>query len=249
MKKIVFISHITEEKELALVIKHFIEEAFIGIIEVFVSSDEKSVSLGEKWLNNITDALENCCIELVLCSPISINKPWINFEAGAGWIRKIPVIPLCHSGIEPSKLPLLLNLLQAAKLSELSSLKLLLPVLSKAISSTEPKYDFTELISKVNEFEKQYTFWKECNRIFNEINRFNNQIIPALKTGKTVTIPLTEVDIRVFENLIPFLKSNDILDFRRIGGVSMGPNGTFYNCHLIPLNKLDTTFADISFKI
>jgi len=45
-KKIVFISHIKEEKELALQVKHFIEDAFLGIIDVFVSSDENSIPLG-----------------------------------------------------------------------------------------------------------------------------------------------------------------------------------------------------------
>lgn len=47
-KKIVFISHITEEKELAVKTKELIEESFLGMIEVFVSSDEHSISLGQK---------------------------------------------------------------------------------------------------------------------------------------------------------------------------------------------------------
>lgn len=98
-KPIVFISHITEEKEMALELKSLIEESFLGMISVFVSSDENSISSGSKWLDNITSALGNCAIELILCSPNSVKRQWINFEAGAGWVREIPVIPLCHSGM------------------------------------------------------------------------------------------------------------------------------------------------------
>ncbi|MCK9183678.1 MAG: toll/interleukin-1 receptor domain-containing protein [Fibrobacteraceae bacterium] len=247
MKKIVFISHITEEKDLALFVKDFIGKAFLGLIEVFVSSDEHSITLGQKWLNNITDSLKNCSVEIVLCSPKSIIRPWINFEAGAGWIRDIPVIPLCHSGMEPSKLPLPLNLLQAAKANEISSMKLLLPVLAQAIGSNIPQYDFSDFIISVNDFEKKYTFWSECNKSFGEIDKFNKKIIPALKTGKDIQIQLTEVDIRFFESIIPFLKANNILDFDRIGGVIMTPSGTFYGCNITRMSGIDTVFKDANF--
>ena len=134
-KPIVFISHITEEKEMALELKQLIEESFLGMLSVFVSSDENSISSGSRWLDNITSALGSCAIELILCSPKSVKRPWINFEAGAGWVREIPVIPLCHSGMEPSSLPVPLNLLQAAKISEMPNLKLIFPVLASAIGA------------------------------------------------------------------------------------------------------------------
>lgn len=98
-KSSVFISHIGDEATIAREFKSLIEENFLGMIEVFVSSDGSSVKMGEKWLNDISDALERCAVEIVICSPISVRRPWINFEAGAGWVRGIPVIPLCHSGM------------------------------------------------------------------------------------------------------------------------------------------------------
>ena len=54
-KPIVFISHITEEAELALKLKELIESSFLEMIEVFVSSDETSISAGSRWLDNITE--------------------------------------------------------------------------------------------------------------------------------------------------------------------------------------------------
>jgi TIR domain len=157
-KPLVFISHITEEKEIAVAFKELIESSFLGMLDVFVSSDEDSIRMGQKWLDRISNGLKTCTVEIVLCSPKSILRPWINFEAGAGWVRDIPVIPLCHSGIEPAKLPMPLNLLQAAKANEVSSLKLIFPVLAEAIGAKTPNIDFSDFVAKVDEFEVRYTF-------------------------------------------------------------------------------------------
>ncbi len=49
-KKLVFISHITEEKEIAQALKSLVESTFLHMIEVFVSSDPTSIKLGRQWL-------------------------------------------------------------------------------------------------------------------------------------------------------------------------------------------------------
>ncbi len=153
-KSLVFISHITEEKEIALALKQLVETTFLGMIEVFVSSDPTSIKLGRKWLDEITHALKTCAVEIILASPESVKRPWINFEAGAGWIREIPVIPLCHSGMTPSNLPAPLGTLQAATATKENELKLVFPVLAEAIGCTLPQIDYSEFISVVNAFEE-----------------------------------------------------------------------------------------------
>lgn len=168
-KSIVFISHITEEKDLAIKLKELIENSFLGMIEVFVSSDETSISAGSRWLDNITDSLSNCAVELIICSPKSVTRPWINFEAGAGWVREIPVIPLCHSGMEPVKLPIPLNLLQAAKMSEIPSLKSILPILANAIGSKIPNIDLSNFVEDVKEFERKYILGDNLKKLFSII--------------------------------------------------------------------------------
>lgn len=87
-KPIVFISHIDDEKEIAGAFKTLIEKEFLGLIDVFVSSHARSIELGQRWLDEITKALKHCKIEFIICSPISIQRPWINFEAGAGGYAK-----------------------------------------------------------------------------------------------------------------------------------------------------------------
>ena len=93
----IFISHITEEAPITLVLKDFIEEHFLGQISVFVSSDVHELTPGERWLRKIEAALKECELLLVICSPSSLTRPWINFEAGCGWMKGTKMVPVCHS--------------------------------------------------------------------------------------------------------------------------------------------------------
>lgn len=247
-KPLVFISHITEEKEIAVAFKELIEGSFLGMLDVFVSSDEDSIHMGQKWLDRISNGLKTCTIEIVLCSPKSILRPWINFEAGAGWVSDIPVIPLCHSGIEPAKLPMPLNLLQAAKANEVSSLKLIFPVLAQAIGAKTPNIDFSDFVAKVNEFEARYTFWDACNSAFTQINNFNGSIISALKSGNAIVIELTETEINYLLGPMDFLYKNKILELVRSGRVTIGARGMTHDCSLNPLAELSKVVRDPHFK-
>ncbi len=247
-KPLLFISHIAAEKEVAIALKTLVEREFLNMIDVFVSSDDSTIGLGQKWLDAITDALRRCVVEIIVASPVSVKRPWINFEAGSGWIRNIPVIPLCHSGMAPSSLPIPLNLLQAAVATEVSQLKLVFPVLAKALGSASPSPDFDAFIQQVKDFEMRYTFWDECNRVFRVIDGIHADIIPALKQGRKITIDLTDIQINALQPILPFLSSNQLLTFRRAGGVKLTTSGTFYDCNLIPEPKLSATLADPNFK-
>ncbi len=100
----IFISHISEEKPLALAMKDGLESSFPGQIKVFVSSDPDDIPAGTKWLNKIGDALKDSTLLIILYSPQSTLRPWINFEAGCGWIKDIPIMPICHSGLKVSQI-------------------------------------------------------------------------------------------------------------------------------------------------
>ncbi|PYV95030.1 MAG: toll/interleukin-1 receptor domain-containing protein, partial [Acidobacteria bacterium] len=94
MTKRAFISHITEEAGVAAKLKAALARDFLQMLDVFVSSDGESISAGDDWLKSIDNALQQSALMLILCSPSSIRRPWINFEAGAAWMRRIPLIPL-----------------------------------------------------------------------------------------------------------------------------------------------------------
>ena len=247
-KPIVFISHITEEKEMVIELKKLIEDSFLGMLEVFVSSDENSISSGSRWLDNITDALGSCVIELILCSPKSIQRPWVNFEAGAGWIRDIPVIPLCHSGMKPSKLPLPLNLLQAVEISELSSLKLIFPVLANSIGAQCPKIVFDDFIGKMKDLEDKYTFWNDINEALRIFKEKHKDIFDALKT-QIVRGMLQETDIKEIEKDLSLLIAKEYISLTKPGGAMLTENGMFFNVEIIATNEYRKLFEDTNCEV
>jgi hypothetical protein len=152
----VFISHITEEKDLAVLIKEQIAEDFLGKVECFISSETDSVLAGGEWLISVKNALTNASVEVILCSPVSIKRSWINFEAGAGWIRGIPVIPMCHSGLSPRSLTFPMIILQGIVATEPNGLHALYATIANRHGSRVPRPSFDSLITKIIEFEKAY---------------------------------------------------------------------------------------------
>jgi hypothetical protein len=242
-KPIIFISHITEESDVAASLKNLIEKSFLEMADVFVSSDANSIKMGQKWLDEITQSLSTCAVEIILTSPSSIKRPWINFEAGAGWVRKIPVIPLCHMGLPPSKLPLPLNLLQAATADEVSSLKLVFPVIAEAIGCKMPEIDFSEFINLVKEFDEKAMYWDIVNGALEKLNKINEQIISALKQLKTIKIDLTESQINNYNTFADVLAKHNLLSLERKGDTKITSSGIYYGCNLIPGSNLHKTLS------
>lgn len=176
-KKLVFISHITEERELAMILSTEIKKSFLGMLDTFVSSDGASLPAGSRWLDKIDAALNQSAIQISLCSPQSIGRPWINFEAGAAWIRKIPVVPLCHSGLKKGNLPIPLAMLQAADIDNQTDLHAVFNQLSKTLGATTPEIDYAGMMKKIAAFELNYTCIAKIKQAINSIL----QVCPALQ--------------------------------------------------------------------
>lgn len=147
-KPTIFISHIHENKELALIIKELIDTIFENAMDVFVSSDSESVELGDEWLMKLNDGLKKCDIMLLICSPESINRPWIAFEAGVGWSKGIKVIPLCCFGLTISNLPLPFNRWQAANANREDSLNRLMKITAKLFEFKYNEVRWKDIIKK-----------------------------------------------------------------------------------------------------
>lgn len=114
---LLFVSHISSESCLALTVKDWLESIFADHCTVFSSSSPDDIPEGSSWLMRTKDALERADLFLVLCSPRSIRRPWVNFEAGCSWMRRVPVVPICHSGQEIGTLPQPLAQFQALSLT------------------------------------------------------------------------------------------------------------------------------------
>jgi hypothetical protein len=145
----VFVSHISKEGALAALLKKNLSRDFLSLFDIFVSSDGVSIEAGEKWLDEVGTALEQAQIAMVLCSTESVARPWINFEAGAAWIRRIRLIPVCHSGIKPEALPMPLKTLNGVVAGEAAGIQALYRSIAKVLDIDTPAADFAAIAAEV----------------------------------------------------------------------------------------------------
>jgi hypothetical protein len=102
----VFISHAGEDKRLATLFKSLIAEVSGDKIACFQSTDTISIQHGSKWFELILGAVRRSSMVLVLLTPNSIRKRWINIETGmamAAGTRIIAPVALC--GLSLGEIP------------------------------------------------------------------------------------------------------------------------------------------------
>lgn len=101
----VFLSFIHEDRRVADALKTLVEHELGIHKEVFMVTDQDHLRAGDNWLGTIENALKSSEIVLSLLSKRSITKPWVNFEAGAGWLAGKRVIPVCIGNQKKGVLP------------------------------------------------------------------------------------------------------------------------------------------------
>lgn len=214
-KKLVFISHINEESELAIILSDHIKSAYLGMLDTFVSSDGTSIPAGTKWFDAISEALSNSAVQISLCSPTSIKRPWINFEAGCSWIRNIPVIPLCHSGLQKGQLPVPISLLQAGDMDNEADLKTAFTTLSTTLGCSQPTVDYASITTKIKAFSRKYTYTTSmCNAVY-EIVALENGLKQLFLAGSIQSQAVTVADY-ILMQLAPrldVLKNDGLLSY------------------------------------
>jgi hypothetical protein len=147
-----FLSHISEEATIAQALKGWLESTFAGQIKVFVSSDPDDLPAGKKWLNEIENALDKSDLLLILYSPASKNRPWISFEAGCAWIKKTPIIPICHSGLTVSELGYPLSTFQALSAEDKQFAEKLIRAIAKEMKIEKlPRISYDEMQKEIVE--------------------------------------------------------------------------------------------------
>src|SRR5436309_1278335 len=99
----VFVSFIHEEQRVADAVQRFLRTHLQR--DVFISANPWQVYAGEDWLQRIRQELEACRVVILMLSPASVGRPWINFEAGAAWLAGKVVIPVCFGGLRANGLP------------------------------------------------------------------------------------------------------------------------------------------------
>ncbi|MCE9606704.1 MAG: toll/interleukin-1 receptor domain-containing protein [Planctomycetia bacterium] len=148
-KQILFISHVAEEIAIGKAFEKLIDETFMGLMKPFVSD----IPLGLQWYETISKNLKDCSAGVVMVGPRSVRRPWINWESGAIWGQGKKIIPLCHSGLIPTKLPYPLQGLQAGIATDAESLNLVLSVVAQCLGCNMRTVNVQPFIDAVKAFE------------------------------------------------------------------------------------------------
>lgn len=155
-KQSVFISHIADETDIAQWLKAQLARDFLGALDIFVSSDRLTIEAGRRWLDELDKALKTADVQILLCSRESVGRPWVNFEAGAVWLRGVPVVPVCHSGLKDIDLPVPLNMLQSIALTNPTGLAKLYDAVAGTLGMNTPTPDFTALAAEARDLEAKH---------------------------------------------------------------------------------------------
>src|ERR1017187_6544104 len=146
----IFISHLTEEKVVAHVLKKYLRLAFGQDFRVFVSSDAKSIGGGTKWYSGIISNLRDSEVVLVLVSHESKGKEWPNFEAGFGEGSGSLVIPVGINNLPLGRLSYPLAGIQGRSIDDIGPL---LDDISNKIGSTPATIDATAYLREIRNAE------------------------------------------------------------------------------------------------
>ncbi len=215
-KPIIFVSHAAADAEIASKFKDDVEKSFLGLCELFVSSNLDSLQGGKEWMQEIKENLGKAKIFIGLLSPVALSRPWIYTEFGAGWIRSIPTISVCHSGLDKGQLPVPLSHFQALNLTDEHHLEHLYSQISNAIGCKEPERDLladadsylkiTEMYRKQRSIKQWLNHLREWNPEFQKV--FNGDAIEILIPGEA------EVAFKGFKEE---MESNQYLKFEPKG--------------------------------
>lgn len=142
----VFISFIHEEGQTAEAVQVFVNQMLGGQASAFLSSDKFQVYAGELWLERIFDELNEAKVVLLMLSEISVKRPWVNFEAGAGWLTKKKIIPVCINDLSKDNLPKPYSSLQSIDLKYTGDQLYLIRSIAHHLGVKEP-----ELVTRFGE--------------------------------------------------------------------------------------------------
>jgi hypothetical protein len=131
-RPMIFLSHVSADGELTRLLQSDLDSRFLGALSFFNTSN-RSIHPGEHWFSVILDRLKKCDVLLAIMSPAGLRSPWVNFEAGAAWLRGASVIPCCAGQVRKASLPAPYSTLQGIDLDNPADLTLLMETVASRV--------------------------------------------------------------------------------------------------------------------
>jgi hypothetical protein len=162
--KTIFISHAAEDKVVAEEVKVQIENVFCESVSVFVSSI--TIEPGQNWFETIIANIMEADAFIVIVTPLSERRPFVWFEIGFSWVRKLSekseIYALCVPPIDPGSLLEPLCRLQAISLSEEEKIRVFFERLSKHFNMGNLKaLDVSAIVNSMPEYPEDMTDERE----------------------------------------------------------------------------------------
>lgn len=101
----IFISHATANSNIAQTLAEALEAAIEDVI-TFVASRPGDIRADEDWLRGIERAIQEADAYVVVLTPESVMRPWVNFESGAAWFFKRQLIFVRIQALSTDEIPL-----------------------------------------------------------------------------------------------------------------------------------------------
>ena len=122
----IFISHATANARLARTLADALES--LGAT-TFLSSRAGDIRADEDWWSGIKRALQEADAYIILLTPESTLRPWVNFEAGAAWFFKKQLLFVRVQALAPEDIPLPISSRQVYALDDGEQLEAVLDAL------------------------------------------------------------------------------------------------------------------------
>jgi hypothetical protein len=151
-----FISCRSIEAPFGVALKAHLVADFLGMVDVFLSSDTTSILAGDEWFDTIVERLNRSDFHIVICNVASAKCEWINFEAGGAALKGTRTFPLCHSGTRPDQLPVPLGLREGGVFTDTASFERLYFRLAGLIGCGVPRIDFAAYAREFREVEQEF---------------------------------------------------------------------------------------------
>lgn len=104
----IFISHAVANKNIAKALSDTLEAAREDVT-TFLASRPGDIRADEDWLDGIEHALQKADTYIVILTPESVLRPWVNFEAGAAWFFKRQLVFVRIQALLTDEIPLPIN--------------------------------------------------------------------------------------------------------------------------------------------
>src|SRR5262245_33572170 len=100
----IFISHAVANSRLASALADSLERSKVGVT-TFLSSRPGDIEADHEWIRDVEEALRAADAVVIVLTPESVLRPWVNFEAGAAWFANRKLVLVRIQALQPHEIP------------------------------------------------------------------------------------------------------------------------------------------------